>query len=443
MLCPRCGTEWDARKSSCVRCGFSVHTANFPEPGVLSPLQAGQYLRRGRYRLQTWRERRSWLAGIVETNWNGYDYQPPGGEIRICEVILPDAQAEEIKVMLRGATHTLLNAGKDPAIPALKDVFNDQGRVFFVFAVVQGESLQARLRRLGRVFAEQEALALCFQINEVLGVLTRQAPPLVHGFISPEHIVFLPGAFSCILDSFSPMMAGGITWLLRGITDALGLPYMAPEFTQGVIDVRSDLYALLATVYYAVTGVVPQAATGEIPPARRFNSQLSPEFSALLSRGLHPLLLQRYQHPAELQQDLLTLRSRSSSGRLVAPTSIPPGRPSITSMHQQASMVPEPFPALRPLTLTAEHAVTAPPDPFSMKKPVTSSLGQDVPPLSAAQPWPVKVDILAKPRDGVLVPSPETLPQLPEGHERLEAALILIIVLLGLGAATVLGSFHF
>jgi hypothetical protein len=55
---------------------------------------------------------------------------------------------------------------------------------------------------------------------------------------------------------------------------------------------------------------------------------------------------------------------------------------------------------------------------------------------------PIRVDVLEEPQETVLVPFPEQLPQMPEGREALEAILILGVVLLVLGGATILGSLY-
>src|SRR5260370_22961891 len=44
MLCPRCGNEWDASRSSCSNCGFKVRAAN---PTASSTSFTGQTQRGG------------------------------------------------------------------------------------------------------------------------------------------------------------------------------------------------------------------------------------------------------------------------------------------------------------------------------------------------------------------------------------------------------------
>src|SRR5579885_3841083 len=93
---------------------------------------------------------------------------------------------------------------------------------------------------------------------------------------------------------------------------------MGPELPVGSIDVRVDLYSLLATAYYTVTGKAPVRATpdGDVPSARTINPRLSPLFDVVLSRGLHPSIEQRYQRPSELRRDLLAILPINVRGRV-------------------------------------------------------------------------------------------------------------------------------
>ena len=397
MLCPRCGDPtWNDRERSCPHCGFIQLSAPLPEPSTYpGALQSGQLLRNGRYGLQERVAQRRWLSGIDETSWIGRDFQYHGEEVMLCEIMLPDPRSSAIQATLRDTTHALVSAGNHPAIPFLQDVFGDQGRIFFVFASVKAESLHVRLRRLRRPLSEQEALEMCQDISTILGVLARQSPPLVHGCICPEHLYCSADMPRFLLGNFSPLIAGGDLRFLQGRADGWSSPYHAPEVHLGVLDRRSDIYSLLATVYYAVTGTVSPASGGFFP-ARHLNPALSVGFDAILAKGLHPAPHQRYQHPFELQQDILALASRAVVQR------------------QAQQLIP--------------------------KDSIDGSFGSaSMPASDTAYPFPIKPEFQ---EDATLLPSAETLPQMSEGNDRFEAIVLLIVVLLSFGVVTALSSFH-
>jgi len=162
---------------------------------------------------------------------------------------------------------------------------------------------------------EQDVIECCLQMTEVLELLAQQSPPLIHGLIRPEHILVGRTGSQYMLTNFSIVLAGGATQFVSGIDRTRLSPYAASEFVRGVIDVRSDLYALMATAYHVVSGSMPTGVSGSIPQAQRLNPNISAQFDAILGRGLRPIASQRYQRPSELRQDLLAMRS--VSGKLV------------------------------------------------------------------------------------------------------------------------------
>ena len=293
--------------------GVSAATRSSAHFGEQNQLAPGTLLRSGRYRLHEMHEKQYWLSGVYEAGWVAQDAQRGGSRVTVCEVVIPETSSMVVQSTLRSATMALTSVGRHPHIPTLWDAFSDHGRSFFIFEPFEGESLLARMRRTGRALSEQEVVECCLQMTEVLELLAQQSPPLVHGLIRPEHIVIARGGSQFILSTFSIILAGGATQFVAGMERTQLSPYTAPEFTRGVIDVRSDIFSLLATAYHAVTGSVPAGLSGSIPPAQRLNPAISPQFDAILTRGLRPVAGQRYQRPSELRQDLLAMRSVSGS----------------------------------------------------------------------------------------------------------------------------------
>ncbi len=272
-------------------------------------LMPGTLLRGGRYRLQAMQERQEWLAGVVENMWIAQDAHRGASQVMIRELVLPESGSMVIQSTLRTATMALTSVGRHPHIPTLWDAFSDRGRNFFVFEPVEGESLMSRMRRTGRAMQEQDVIECCLQMTEVLELLSQQSPPLAHGLISPEHILITRTGYQYVLTNFSIVLAGGATQFISGIDRTRLTVYAAPEFVRGVIDVRSDLFSLMATAYHAVTGSIPAGVSGSIPQAQRVNPHVSQQFDAVLAKGLRPIASQRYQRPSELRQDLLAMRS--------------------------------------------------------------------------------------------------------------------------------------
>jgi serine/threonine protein kinase len=198
-------------------------------------------------------------------------------------------------------------------------------------------------------------------MTEVLELLAQQSPPLVHGFIRPEHILITRDGSQCILTNFSIVLAGGATQFIAGIDRSRLSPYTAPEFVRGIVDVRSDLYSLVATAYHAVTGSVPTTeVSGFIPQAQRLNPNVSPRLDAILTKGLRAVPSQRYQRPSELRQELLSLRSLNESllPRSDMLAGVRTERPVQAQMPQPAQTAPDGVAQILPSILAPAVEVT-------------------------------------------------------------------------------------
>lgn len=315
----------------------------------------------------------------------------------ITEVALPENTSVMTQTILRTATMTLASVGRHPRIPGLWDAFSDQGRSFFVFEPIEGETLMGRIRYSGRALPEQEVIECCLQLTDVLELLSQQSPQLVHGLIRPEHIVLSRNNSRYILTNFSIVLAGGGTQYVVGMERSRLSAYVVPEFVRGVVDVRADLYSLIATAYHAVTGSAPVGVSGSIPQAQRINPDVSSAFDAILSKGLRAVPNQRYQRPSELRQDLLAMRSVSGtlvSGKEKNPA-VQSSSPNLVAKNGQQTHVP-------PRQITDQVAQALP-----LLLNTSDDMDEQV----------------------LLLPKPEDLPPMKAGNDAMNAAILLGLIL--------------
>jgi len=375
------------------------------------PLLPGVLLRGGRYRLQELQKRQDWLSGVFEAVWIGKDAHRGGSQVMITEVVLPENTSVMTQTILRTATMALATVGRHPHIPGLWDAFSDQGRSFFVFEPIEGETLMGRMRYSGRTLPEQEVIECCLQLTDVLELLSQQSPQLVHGLIRPEHIVLSRNNSQYILTNFSIVLAGGGTQYIAGMDRTRLSPYTAPEFVRGVVDVRTDLYSLISTAYHAVTGSAPAGISGSIPQAQRINPNVSSAFDAVLSKGLRTVPNQRYQRPSELRQDLLAMRS--VSGTLVSGKDNNP-------VFQRGG------PTFVPKNGLQTHVAT---------QQTTDQVAQALPLLLNTN------DDLEE--QVLLLPRPEDLPPMKASNDTMNAAILLSLILVVLVVVVVLSQMTF
>lgn len=211
-----------------------------------------------------------------------------------------------------------------PHIVGAIDMGNAGDRWWFAMELVDGPSLEERLRTDGRL-TEREALRLLTPVGEALEHLWEHG--VVHRDVKPGNILLDSSAggrgrnarladlgLAFAEDDPNLTAAGG----------ALGTPhYISPEQARDAsgVDIRSDLWALGATWFHAVCGRPPFRGRGvaevlsavlhaRIPDPRELNPELSRGMALVLRKLLAREPADRYQTPRELLYDLELLRER-------------------------------------------------------------------------------------------------------------------------------------
>src|SRR4030095_8405834 len=159
----------------------------------------------------------------------------------------------------------------------------DASHCYYAMEVVEGETLEARVRRDGPL-NPKSALEIAIQITRAL--MAAAAHGLIHRDLKPGNIMLTPsnaattelevkvidfGLAKAIAD------AGGKTDLTHG--EFVGTPnFASPEqFGSGPVDARSDIYSLGATLWFALPGLAPHSGTIEEIRARQTRNDLPVE----------------------------------------------------------------------------------------------------------------------------------------------------------------------
>src|SRR4029077_16953280 len=141
----------------------------------------------------------------------------------------------------------------------------DGSHCYYAMELVEGETLETRVRRDGRLNAKL-ALEIAIQISRAL--MAAAASGLIHRDLKPGNIMLTSdnaetaelevkvidfGLAKAIAD------AGGEMDLTHG--GFVGTPnFASPEqFGRGPVDARSDIYSLGATLWFALTGLAPHS----------------------------------------------------------------------------------------------------------------------------------------------------------------------------------------
>jgi serine/threonine protein kinase len=178
---------------------------------------------------------------------------------------------------------------------AIHHVGEDRGVSFLVMPLLQGESLEDRLRREGKLPLSE---VLRIGRETALGLAAAHERGLIHRDVKPANLwLEAPSGRVKVLDFGLARLAGGDA-RLTGSGVIVGTPsYMAPEQAEGEVDARADLFSLGCVLYRMVTGRLPfpgktaMAALREVaildpPPPRQVNPETPEALSQLIMRLL-------------------------------------------------------------------------------------------------------------------------------------------------------------
>jgi hypothetical protein len=236
---------------------------------------------------------------------------------RVAIKVLPPDLAFNPGVRSRFLREAQMAAGlTHPNIVPIYTVDEVEGVVFFVMALVDGESVSSRLRREGSLPVE-EARAIVAQVADALDFAHRQG--VVHRDIKPDNILLDRASKRPMVTDFGIARAAAEEQRLTVTGMAVGTPaYMSPEQAMGEreIDGRSDLYSLGIVAYQMLAGETPFKATNTPamlmkhvseppPPLRGRRHDIPSSFASAVERALAKRPEDRFANGAALRDALL------------------------------------------------------------------------------------------------------------------------------------------
>ncbi len=190
-----------------------------------------------------------------------------------------------------------------PNLPKVSDYFTEGGREYLVMDFVAGQDLRQVMeeaKRAGRMLSERRVLQWAEQLCDALSYLHGQDPPVLHRDIKPANIKETPGGLIKLVDfGLVKLLATDETrtvTVLQGRGTIAYTPLEQYGGDTGHTDIRSDVYALGATLYHLLTGQPPADAKqrflhpDSLIPPREINSRISPatERAIMAAIAMHP-----------------------------------------------------------------------------------------------------------------------------------------------------------
>lgn len=265
--------------------------------------------------------------------------------------------------MLKSLSHTY--------IPQVYDFVQEDGVVYTVMDFIDGESLDKLLARKQKI-TQPQIIGWACQLLQALSYLHSRPPHgILHGDIKPANIMLRPGGDVCLIDFNIALALGedgavkvgfsrgyaspehyGADYIRENRSAAAGqgsvrkvhkqekpaetvrmekqqgetrtyqertvtMPVSSASgksstgSTNGILlDVRSDIYSLGATLYHLLSGCRPESDALEVKPLGP--EVCSPQISAIIQKAMAPAPTMRYQSADEMLEAFLKLHKRDS-----------------------------------------------------------------------------------------------------------------------------------
>lgn len=197
--------------------------------------------------------------------------------------IRPDMTREEREqaLALYDAEMAMLKKLHHPCLPEIYEYRTDEDEAYIIMSYIEGQSLQSYLEEQEENSVPlQEAIRYGIEICDILIFLHEQNPPIIFRDIKPQNIIRRMDGSLALVDFgiaryFKPGKAQDT--LLFGSQG-----YAPPElYGNGQSSVRTDIYALGASLYRMITGKEP----GVFDP---FDQSIPEAFQKLVDRCLEP-----------------------------------------------------------------------------------------------------------------------------------------------------------
>ncbi len=240
--------------------------------------------------------------------------------------LLPDAASRQ-----RFAAEARSVAGLDhPGIVRVHDVVLRGRTAAIVFEYVPGESLEARLRRAGRL-APEEAAAIAAELAEALAAA--HAAGIVHRDVKPANVLLDPAGHAHLVDFGIARALDDAQARLTRPGEVIGtLRSMAPEqLSGGLVGPAADLYGMGTILYEMLAGRPPYDATTAVALAAQQRTppnpipDVPPGLAALALHALRAIPADRPTSAREMAAFLRGWLAAAASAADAAAVRVPSG----------------------------------------------------------------------------------------------------------------------
>src|SRR5579871_392275 len=225
----------------------------------------------------------------------------------------PDAQRQAVEAFQREAD--MLARLSNEHIPRVFDRFSEQNHHYLVMEYVDGVTLEDEMKRSSGKLDARRTIDIALQVLDTLVYLHGLEPPVIYRDLKPSNVM-ITGAGQAKLIDF------GIARHFQPQQNATMIGtqgYAPPEQYRGKVELRSDLYALGATMHHCLTGRDPsQEPPFSFPPLSKAAPDVSPALAALVDHSLEYDIEKRISTAQEFRRRLLEIKDGATSPGVAA-----------------------------------------------------------------------------------------------------------------------------
>src|SRR2546426_1185409 len=166
-----------------------------------------------------------------------------------------------------------------PNLPAFQEAFDQRGHYFVVLSYIEGSDLTDRIRvarQRNEIIPLPQIMGWILSICDAVTYFHNLNPPFIHRDIKPDNIRITPDGLAILVDLGNAKATADGARTLFFIRHQ-GTPGYAPQeqYPGGTgTDTRSDVYALGATLYFALTAQEPPSVSNRNKSIQQGQSDL-------------------------------------------------------------------------------------------------------------------------------------------------------------------------
>ena len=313
-VCFLCGSNLEPLDTNCPTCGAHLVSVYLPTGTPLKGYEILEMLGQGGFGI-------TYRAKSGQQNVAIKEFFPEGSSRVQGRVIPPStisaAEFEELQTKFLGELQILkqfMRGNNHTGIVDVFETFEANGTTYLVMELLEGQTLEARILKLGKLKAA-EVRKIAEQLCDALKVVHQAG--LLHRDIKPAN-VFLTGDGRTVLIDFGSARTfkdGRTMRHTRMVTP--GYAPLEQYSTEARVGTATDVYALSATLYHALTGVMPPTAV------ERMNGAVLTPLKANFSVGLREaieqgLSLQMADRPVDAAAFAKLALQRNASAKTVS-----------------------------------------------------------------------------------------------------------------------------